>query len=308
MKIDRFLLPFVVFGLLAVPGPLLAEVILLRGGEFVNGTIVSESTHQIVVDVDGARRTIPRSTIQRILYLDGEGPPDPAAEQARRAERVQELRAERERIDRELETLGESTDSGEEQSFFADLFGSDDDSAADEAGQGDAQADGAEGSPWPYVWRSAVLPGWGQIERGDTWRGRIYFGATLLSGLYFYQTHRSYVSAADAYDANADFSIAAIASRNLGAQAFAILEEDRLFNERSSAGEARFRASILFLSLYFVNLLDAYSFSLGTPSPAPTNDADAQTGWHLRILPEARDRLGLRNSNERYTIGFGTHL
>ena len=78
--------------------------------------------------------------------------------------------------------------------------------------------------------------------------------------------------------------------------------------ENKCDGEARFRASILFLSLYFVNLLDAYSFSLGTPSPAPTNDADAQTGWHLRILPEARDRLGLRNSNERYTIGFGTHL
>ena len=285
-------------------GPLIAEVILLRNGEFLNGTIVSESTHQIVVEIDGQRQNIARSTIQRILYTDGEQPSDPAAEEARRAERILELRAERERIEAELQALDENSGTSEDRGFFEGLLGTDEDAVEADS----ASAEAAGGSPWPYVWRSAVLPGWGQIERGDTWRGRIYFGATLLSGLYFYQTHRNYVSAADAYDANADFSIAAIASRNLGAQAFAILEEDRLFSERTSAGEARFRASILFLSLYFVNLLDAYSFSLGTPSPGQAGDAEDETGWQLRTRPESVDRLGFQQPGERYAIGFAANF
>lgn len=60
-------------------------------------------------------------------------------------------------------------------------------------------------SRWPFVWRSALLPGWGQFEEGNSKKGTAYFGVNALLFANFISARSNYSNAQRAYNSQLGF-------------------------------------------------------------------------------------------------------
>ena len=140
-----------------------------------------------------------------------------------------------------------------------------------------------------FLWRSALIPGWGQWSAGRTTRGLGFFAASLGSALIalHYRGERS--------AAEADFEAAVLlggGANLLGPlslpASFLAFRQGRRAEERTKSAEDKMNAALLFSVLsYGWNLLDAGYLRLGW-QPHSSNKGGASfgqfsigIGWNL---------------------------
>ena len=143
------------------------------------------------------------------------------------------------------------------------------------------------------LWRSALLPGYGQFASGIALnenpkivKGGVMIGLGVLLFANLYSSDVAYKNAKSAHDtANSIHLLASLSGQytnTLGFATFFYANNERA-NMDSSASRAQ-GASLLFVAYYLYNLVDAYYFSGGTSS----------------AFMEPKNRFQIASRNENY--------
>ena len=104
------------------------------------------------------------------------------------------------------------------------------------------------------LWRSALLPGWGQLHDGQRNKGRALIVAAAGTGTYMTLSYLEFDRARQAYDAFIGIPAALAGSDTFLLNSFLIAERGAALD----AAEERFQQSILlFAATYAIGLLDA---------------------------------------------------
>ncbi|RHX92551.1 LA_0442/LA_0875 N-terminal domain-containing protein [Leptospira stimsonii] len=110
------------------------------------------------------------------------------------------------------------------------------------------------------LWRSALLPGWGQFHRKDSERGYFFSVSAGLTFLYWMQADSKFKKETqDLSEANR-LSILSGTSGNPTLIAGAFLNANEIRNQRYQAGIHASSAFVLFLTIYTFNLIDAWLY------------------------------------------------
>lgn len=166
----NYILPATIFLLVAASSQLLADKVLLKDGSVVEGEVFHQTSKFIRIRSGTVVRTIDKTDIKRIIFeetkklTEEEGQKLQALEQARaeEARRAEQVRLAREAEARKLEEARKKQE--EEKTRQAEK--------PQEITHGGA------------IWRSAVLPGWGQFYTGRKSKGFAYgTGFALAAGL-----------------------------------------------------------------------------------------------------------------------------
>ena len=173
--------------LLSLATPLLADVLILRNGTTVEGTLLGQTRSEILMLVRGRRTSYGKKDVRSVRYSEsseegsqGQVQRKQTAELRRRADQLKKLRdanqikAELEKQRAALDALLRSIEAvfqkQEERRKLTDALNADLDRRDKLRRQSEAD--------WPFVWRSLLVPGWGQVRNGDTGWG-IFFASSI---------------------------------------------------------------------------------------------------------------------------------
>lgn len=171
-----------------------ADTIHLQNGETIRGTIISQDAKSIRVKTGGKEQVILKSTVRRITYDEKKTPEQEAEEEKLAKEKEEREAREREKAEAEKRDQLEKL-TAENERLKAEA-------RAQQAEQKRASEDRrirAERSGWSSIWRSLVLPGWGQAYRGDQPRAAGLMVAAGLSAYYVYTLGQEYRTARRTY-------------------------------------------------------------------------------------------------------------
>lgn len=260
-----------------------ADIVYMKNGQQFSGQIVNQTRTSITIRTPQGMRTLQKADMRTIQF--GVTAEEKARQEARRQEmirrqkaleaakakqqateaeaerkRLEQLRQQEEQEKEELKERQKQVLSAEEQLAKLNSEEEDLEKRLAEIRQKRAQLEGNEGAPIDYLWRSAVLPGWGQIHAGDTWKGYGIMGLTILTGSYAAIRYSDSLTLQSGYDS----------SRNLwngyllgsGGNSAALL--GRLYVPQSDLSALQSAQSdaatfgIITGVLYLYNLFDAY--------------------------------------------------
>ena len=249
---------------------LAADSILLRTGRTVKGTIVAQTRESVVLRSGGKTQTISKKQIQRIHY-------GPAPDEKSVRERPQKNAA-------------GHTDPEQPK------------------GTGDAGRPDAAGSPpsaTDRLWRSALVPGWGQWRAGSRAKAFVFLSGTILSGVAAAGIEREGASASRRYDSAVLFGLVAPALPAESVALPGLIAYAQSIGARADARSADtgYRAAGGLMALfYLVNLADAAFFNGGRNVAAghSSQDAPRHTGWHAFLS------LYYSSNGANWTAGTGT--
>lgn len=100
-------------------------------------------------------------------------------------------------------------------------------------------------SPMGAVWRSLVLPGWGQIYTESYWKAPLFIGATGVLVYFIWDNHNKFVD--KSYEVK---SMKRISPDNPNLEI--------LINQRETYRDNRDRNGLLLLGVYVLSAVDAY--------------------------------------------------
>ena len=116
---------------------------------------------------------------------------------------------------------------------------------------------GHESLAWAPVWRSALVPGWGQVYRGDAERGYLYTGLALFFLLRTNNALNEYNQFRDNYNIYNTLSLLSTSFNKQAFLYFSFLRNDQ--NNSMIASASRYQESLtLFALVYFWNVADAW--------------------------------------------------
>ncbi len=128
--------------------------------------------------------------------------------------------------------------------------------------------DGADGKA---LWRSAVLPGWGQYHRGETYKAAGILGGTVLSLLLIRNAQGSYNSAQTDYDNTANLALLFPSEReSIGLTLFNISQTQAIADRQNEAASRGTLFVGLLGAVYVYNLIDAAFFGGSPANPGKT--------------------------------------
>lgn len=183
----RTLRPIVIVVFFAIVLPLSADTVLLRTGQTVEGTIISQSRTDIRIQTAAGIQVLQKTNVQRVIY--GSDAARVAEEKRLQEERrLEELRkAEEARKAEELRKQEEARKAAEKNK--------------DPGGKKNTTEPAKAGGPstWSYAWRSMVLPGWGHLYGGETMTGYAYMGAFGVALLGVARTRNTALDAKSTY-------------------------------------------------------------------------------------------------------------
>lgn len=229
------------------------EVIILHDDTIVDGRIISEDATSVTIRSENRASRIARSDIREILYQ--------FSDERERQSALAELRNAPGQDDQEL--LQIMTRSERE---------------AWERGERASQAD--QYDVWSAVWRSAVLPGWGQALSSRSSASTGFALGAFVAGTLWSYSHLHLRALDGEYYGGVVPELRGAAlwsgwNNNPLLFGVAYIEEQRLYNARVDATRTRFNASLVFAAVYVWNLLDAYFFY-----PAQTTAWEPrEAGW-----------------------------
>ena len=162
------------------------------------------------------------------------------------------------------------------------------------------------GAPdWQALWRSGLVPGWGQYHRGRTWQGGALLGGALLSSGAWASAKNAHAAARS--DINAVANQGLLLPRDSAYLPLVLMNLQQTQAARSRLSKATGRANLaaLFLTgLYLYNLFDASAFSnsrsKGESNREPGSNIGAGPGIYIfqsrttRKSTETRGVLSLR--------------
>lgn len=196
------------FFLIFMPALLFADTVFLRSGVRLEGTIVGQTRTEIRIQTANGIQVLQKTNIQRVVYLSPEEKQKQEEavrrqeEEYRRqeAERIRTAEAERIRIAdearRQQEIQKAEQARKEEEARKAEALKKE----QDKRNQPPAAISNATFGG--VMWRSALLPGWGQWYAGNRWTG--IFTGVLFAGAIGYadQERRQALSDRNAYDSD----------------------------------------------------------------------------------------------------------
>lgn len=180
-----------------------AEIVYLRDGRVVEGSIVAQDNNFIDIRTSTGMQRISKGQVKRIAY-------NTAEEKARLEKERQALIARQQAAMRELERLKKIREMEEEARRKADIalqqkLAQERAAAAkivrESVERKEIEAPDEPVGYWGFAWRSALVPGWGHIAIGRPVVGGIYMGATALA---LYNLGVAYGPASKATKANHD--------------------------------------------------------------------------------------------------------
>lgn len=215
MNSKIFARPFL-FLILGLPAVLLADTLHLRNGRQVTGTIVSQNRTHVTIRTAGRAQLIPKNTIRRIRYGN-------EAEELRRAaqKRAAEEKQREEARRKEEQRRQAEARQQEEQRKQAEEKRREEERKRAAAAKKETSESGKESSTKvadpsggttrvSVLWRSAVLPGWGQLHADDNlvgWGSMGAFFAGAVAAAYF---RVSATAAKATYEDNAGGALPAV--------------------------------------------------------------------------------------------------
>jgi superfamily II DNA/RNA helicase len=226
---------------------LAADTIHLTDGRTIRGTIIAQDGKSIRIKTGGKEQVILKSTVRRITYDEKKSPEQEAEDERLEKEQLAKEDAEREKAESErrdqLEKLREENEAlkgqlvaGEERRKQADA----------------ARQQKFTRAGWPSVWRSFVVPGWGQFYRGDAARAAGFMTAAGISAYYVYRLNQTYQTSRDHFNQAQNLSILTIpgasSSAIFGAFTYANGQRNEMHN---AALRANFAAAILVATFAF---------------------------------------------------------
>lgn len=111
--------------------------------------------------------------------------------------------------------------------------------------------------------RSLVIPGWGQVYNGDSWKLPILYAGYAATGWYYYDRQRAYQNYRRAYRVNVIFEQTGEAISEAD-QAFLISEEldqtttDGLLRQRDQIRKQRDFAMLYIGAWHIINVIESY--------------------------------------------------
>lgn len=271
----RFQARAIVILLLICPGFLLADTVLLRNGQRIEGKIVGQSRTTVRIATAGGTRSIPKDKVRRIVY----GGNDKAKEEQERKrkereERLQKLREKRQKELEEKQKADEEARKNEEEreALEAARRAERERLALEAAASEEVTLTGA-------VVRSALLPGLGQLYQGRTGAGAAYLSAFFLLGAgtgaaiaHHEHTRSGYLAAAEEALIYTPFffdlvaPVSPINSSTLSRHdftTFGLYHQSRVAAARAEmveAGQVADMARTALLAFYLWNLTDVFLF------------------------------------------------
>lgn len=112
----------------------------------------------------------------------------------------------------------------------------------------------------PYIWRSIVLPGWGQYEKENYKRFYIYPALLIVGGFFYQSNQKTYATNRDEYDLW-NYAIFINQSSSLNSYLYYFSEQAKQDVNHSITTQNRIAAFLI--GVYVVNLLD----TIFTPVP-----------------------------------------
>lgn len=306
-RIYSVLLFFLVFAPLA---EVLSDSVLLKNGEVHSGQIIGQDRSTVRLrTANGQSLAIPKTKIKRVTYgraADEKLKQDQARLAA--ARREQELLDKRRRLEAERTKQEEQRLEEEQQKQAQQLLREKETREKIESAE-NQQKTGGFSVDLSALWRSALLPGWGQYYRNKGtkavgfWAG----GLTLLGGsVMLGARHDALISSYEDAVTRDSLLIGAFASvpPSAGAGLFYLISYSDTASTRSQmqtvAGQHRL-VSTLGLLFYAYNLIDACCIGGGAPELTGSQAQNSTSGisYNVSVLPERPD--GVRMSDPQPT-------
>ncbi|MCC6276266.1 MAG: hypothetical protein IT569_10445 [Leptospiraceae bacterium] len=151
-----------------------------------------------------------------------------------------------------------------------------------------------------YLWRSAVLPGWGQWKKDQKIKSSIFFFTTILAGGMYMSLDSKFRSLKS--DVSSKESLMLLSpGGTTDLLLYSQIGSSR--SELSKAGKSADSASLLLAFVYLVNLADAY-FSKSSSGVSLENPYLPKTGLSTNVY---RSQIGAYRENNfsiQYSWGF----
>jgi hypothetical protein len=173
-----------------------ADTIFLKNGQTVTGDIVSQTRNRIDIQTTAGLKRVQKTMVRRVVFSKKESASEAAARRAREAaarkaeaEAARQAEAEAEAV-RRAEV--ESARKAEAEAEAARKSQAEAETAARQAEADRKEREAAEAARVPItssgaLWRSMILPGWGQYYQGRTFAafgyGGAFVGAAALAGV-----------------------------------------------------------------------------------------------------------------------------
>ncbi|MBM9500991.1 hypothetical protein JWG44_12085 [Leptospira sp. 201903071] len=210
---------------------LFADIIYLKDGRVIFVKVLNQDMEKVSVSNERETWEIEKKKISRISFNEDE------------EIYVRNQMREKERMISEMDSLKKSLSEKESQESLKK-----------------EEVQKNQGLAKSSLWRSAILPGWGQFYRGDFERGYFFSISAGLTFLYWFQADSKYKKETrDLNDTN-QLSLLTGASGDAGLISSAFLYANEIRNRRYQAGIQASGALVLFLTIYTFNLIDAWLF------------------------------------------------
>lgn len=150
-------------------------------------------------------------------------------------------------------------------------------------------------SRWPYIWRSSVLPGWGQWHEGNSIKANIFFVSGSILFLNYYISRLAYMKAGKRYEGTPAIPYT-VSDNALGYNAFTLypLKNDLAKKEQYMV------KSFYMLSLFWIgNVVDAAFFKYSA----------ADTEFFQLYYNKTLKKIGLKNQySDNFKFMFFHHF
>ena len=300
------------------PGFVAADTVILRNGETLEGQVVNQSQASLILETEEGTRDIQKTRIMRIIYKDRKVESEDDNRTAREDEDGAKREIERQRIEREraqderFKRLSEELESNQAENQSEESAKSpedkDDKPKPDEESQPSLIPDPdpprrSSINGWSALWRSALIPGWGQYEKGEHWKAGSFSLAMVGGAFIAYEGNRHYRQARkDLATNNNPFSSTSILASNFGASTYPSNSElldpvymyfytEPFLSRQKSADRhySQIQAAGVFLGLVYVwNLVDA--FYSGNGSKSASREPGIRTGIQISYSPIDTER------------------
>ncbi len=283
-------------------GSLQADIVFLKNSRYYKGKVTGQDLNNVqFVTNGGLKLNIAKSQIKKILYI----PVDRQAELDREAKQRAEERKRREREAAarrralERERLRKQREAAERRRKAAE------EARKKREAEEKARLEKNKTRRNEALWRSAILPGWGQYYLGAEDRGYALGGAAAGAFLLWFFFDMRYNAAVAEHEENTTLALAGANNTALAAAGFAGAQSAQADADKNGVWASRF--SLILLGVYLYNLYDVW-FNYTALTGEVASDAREFTrrgGFTFALDRRPADHKRLKGDEDRLMFSYG---
>lgn len=162
---------------------------------------------------------------------------------------------------------------------------------------------------FPPLWRSSLVPGWGQYYRADkcktkeSWKGKVYPAITLVLLAAYYQTNQNYNQKLSDYNNSINTTFLIPMGEPL--QVVNFLDSEQRYQSARQAVTQLNQVSTLLLGFYLWNIVDIFLFHPYKQILPQPKEESSNIFFYSRIYQNLPQYNRIYNKNNiEYTLGF----